>query len=207
MDGRKVLVAKENGRYVVRLRPREEIEAAVAADYAVPEVGPLDRLWYGLSKYSLSVDIARGIAAKAREELGGPGGSGATKPDRIYKPDLWQRGERFSYTDNPYAARNRAALREMKVYADRLGVPLFLLLIPPKEHAADTGYYDELKAALRAMGIGFADVAERFDRNGRGWWELYWPQDAHLGPNGNEVVGNFLAEQVGPLLHQTISAR
>jgi hypothetical protein len=136
-----MLIAKEDGRYVVRPRPREEIEAAVAADYAVPEVGALDRLWYGLSKYSLSFDIARGVAARTREELGGPVQTGA---DRIYKPDLWQRAGRFWYADNPYAARNRAALGEMKAYADGLGVPLFLLLIPPKEHAADTAYYDEL---------------------------------------------------------------
>jgi len=67
--------------------------------------------------------------------------------------------------DNPYAGRNRTALSEMKASADALGVPLFLLLIPPKGHATEPHYYDELKAALRAMGIGFADAAEH-------WWVL-----------------------------------
>jgi hypothetical protein len=64
-----------------------------------------------------------------------------------------------------------------------------------------------MKATLREMGVGFADAAEGFGRDGHGWWKLYWPQDAHLSPNGNKVVGDFLAERVGPLLHQTISAR
>jgi hypothetical protein len=95
----------------------------------------------------------------------------------------------------------------MKAYADELGVPLLVLLIPPKGHAADVGYYDELKAALRARGIGFADAAERFRAEGRGWWELYWPRDPHLGPGGNRVVGDFLADRIGPLLQQAITTR
>ena len=106
--------------------------------------------------------------------------------------------------DNPYAARNRTALSEMKASADALGVPLFLLLIPPKGHATEPHYYDELKAALWAMGIGFVDATEHFAQKGYRWWELYWPRDAHLDPNGNRVVGDFLAERVGPLLYQSV---
>jgi hypothetical protein len=197
----KMHLVERDGRYVVRPRSPAEIEAA--AD-VVPAVGPLDGLWYALARYSLSFDIARGLLARVQEGPGGREGTGAGGLKRIYQPGLWQRDGRFWYADNPYAARNRTALGEMKAYADALDVPLFLLLIPPKGHATEPHYYDELKAALRAMGIGFADAAEHFAQKGSRWWELYWPRDAHLDPNGNRVVGDFLAERVGPLLYQSV---
>jgi hypothetical protein len=198
-----VTLAREDGRYVVRRRSRAEIEAAAAAAGTAPAVGPLDGLWYTLSKYSLSFDIVRGLAARADGAATGEAGT----LEWIYRPDLWSRGGRFWYADNPYAERNRAALRDLKAYADGLGVPLLLLLIPPKQHAADTAYYDELKAALRPMGIAFADAAEGFAGSGRAWWDLYWPRDGHLAPDGNRIVGDFLADRVGPLLRQAVSAR
>jgi hypothetical protein len=57
----------------------------------------------------------------------------------------------------------------MKAYADGLGVPLLLILIPPKGHAADPRYYDELKEVLRTMGIGFVDAADHFAGKGYRW--------------------------------------
>jgi hypothetical protein len=57
------------------------------------------------------------------------------------------------------------------------------------------------------MGIGFVDAADRFAGKGYRWWELYWPQNGHLNPNGNRVVGDLLAERIGPLLPQTVSRR
>ena len=200
----RVLLARRDGRYELQPRSRAELEAAAAAS-PVAGAGPPDGPWYALAKYSLSFDIARGLVAKARRRLGAPGGTGGDGLARVYQPGLWQRDGRFWYADNPYAARNRSALREMKAYADASGVPLLLLLIPPKGYATDPHYYDELKGTLRTMGIGFADAAEYFAKNGYRWWELYWPRDAHLDPNGNRVVGAFLAERVGPLLHQSVS--
>jgi hypothetical protein len=196
-------LVEQDGRFAVRPRPPAAIRAAVAAEGVVPEAGLLAALSYGAAKYSLSYDVARGLLAQARDVVASAVGRGPGPPRGVYRPELWQRNGRFWYADNLYAARNRSALREMKAYADGLGVPLFLLLIPPKQHAAEPAYYDELKAALRAMGIGFADATEHFAENGYRWWELYWPRDAHLGPDGNGVVGNFLAERVGPLLGET----
>ena len=202
----KVLLAERDGRYELRPRSPADLEAAAAA-IPVPEVGPFDGLWYSLSKYSLSFDIARGLLPTAGKKAHGQRGRDAGQEGRTYRPELWERDGRFWYADNPYAARNRAALGEMKAYADASGVPLLLLLIPPKGHAADPHYYDELKEALRTMGIGFVDAADYFAGKGYRWWELYWPQNGHLDPNGNRVVGDLLAERIGPLLDETVSRR
>src|SRR3954452_8918567 len=112
-----------------RPRPRAELEVGTAAaEIAVPVGGRLDGLWYTLAKYSLSFDIGRGLAGRWRAPV--LGSTGTT--EWINNPELWRRAERFWYADNPYAARNRSALGEMKAYADELGVPLLVLLIPPK---------------------------------------------------------------------------
>jgi hypothetical protein len=200
---RAVVLRHRDGIEVVR-RSDADLEALLAAaraDEGQGRPGLIERLLFDVERYSLSLNIVHGLVGRAAEALtearAGPAG---TPVEGIYRPSLWEKRGRFWYTDNPYAEPNRLALHELKRYADELGTPLLLALIPPKQHYGQPSYYDELKRELDADRITYVDLAASFARGGLPWWDLYWPLDQHLSPGGNRAVAAALEPKMRALL-------
>jgi hypothetical protein len=101
---------------------------------------------------------------------------------------------RSDYIYSAYTEKNREAIKRWSADASKVGYELIFLLIPPKEFANDTGYYEQLREYLKSLSIKYVDISADFKGAKMSKESFYWKLDGHLNSDGNRFIGSRLSE-------------
>jgi hypothetical protein len=105
----------------------------------------------------------------------------------------------LKYTNFEFAAQNKAVIKEWRDHAAANGYSLeFLLPHPGNSLIADksdaTNFYKEFMAYLSSLGIKYHDIVAELAKRKINPDDLFWVNDSHMSSEGNEIVGEILAE-------------
>lgn len=130
---------------------------------------------------------------------------GTTKPlnqinlkRKMARSILWlpqRKNGRYWYLDNPKAQRNKEALLKFKKYSIKNNIKFSVVLIPNQEQIVDTNLYEGVREFLGQNKIRYVDLTFKFGDIKFSSKDLYWKNDGHLNPLGNEVVSEILINE------------
>ena len=155
--------------------------------------GMIVQIQRGIKNYSLSANIFPAMMHKIGKLVQ------PVSPDSIYLIPSERRG-RFWYTDNPYAEKNKEAIRSFKQFSNETNIPVYFILIPRKDKFNDTGWYNELRQFLEQEDIDYLDLSFPFRDSNFRHETLYWKIDSHLNQGGNAAVADILLNQYAEIV-------
>lgn len=120
--------------------------------------------------------------------------------DLYWLTDKYATGEQVVYRNNPAAERNKQAIRQFRNFAAIVDAKILFVLIPPKKQLKNLNFYVEVKRFLEAEGIQYLDLNVKYHRLDLKPSDLFWTNDPHFKPNGNEITAgivNAYIEQYG----------
>jgi hypothetical protein len=105
----------------------------------------------------------------------------------------------LKYENFKYAAENKAVIKEWRDHALANGYSLEFVLPHPGNsltYSEDdaTNFYKEFMAYLSSLGIKYHDLIAELKKRNVNPDDLFWVSDSHMSVEGNEVVGEILAE-------------
>jgi hypothetical protein len=105
----------------------------------------------------------------------------------------------LEYTNFPLAAQNKAVIKAWRDHALANGYSLEFLLPHPGSSAIystedATNFYKEFMAYLSSLGIKYHDLIAELAKRKINPDDLFWVNDTHMSGEGNEIVGEILAE-------------
>ena len=105
----------------------------------------------------------------------------------------------LQYTNFKLAAQNKAVIKEWRDHALANGYSLEFLLPHPGSsviYAMEdaTNFYKEFMAYLSSLGIKYHDLIAELAKRNINPDDLFWVSDTHMSGEGNEIVGEILAE-------------
>lgn len=106
-----------------------------------------------------------------------------------------EKNGKYWYLKNPKAQRNKEAILSFKEYSVENDIELTVALIPTKDEADDTNWYEEMREFLRQNKITYVDLTLIFREKGISSKDLYWARDLHLNPFGNKIVAEILINE------------
>jgi len=153
--------------------------------------------WKDAAKhYSMAANIADYVKDSMLETIDG----GDTAALKAFYTLPVENGGVFSYSDNLMARKNKEAIHNFKTFAAKHGIQLAMVLIPPKVEADNTHWYEELRAFLDTNEIRYIDLAEAFAARKIDTSKIYWYNDSHFNPAGNELVATIVIESFPDIL-------
>ena len=201
-----------DGNYKKVRRTQKELEVKTAEH--IKRVDQQNRkthtLWSefknALKYYSLSLNIIyyieNNIVQRLYAYFRGNEAHDSNKSDSVHRSaenNLYslpqEKNGKYWFADNQNAQNNKEAMLNFRDFSNENGIALTFVLIPPKEKYVDFGYFQEVRAFLENNGIGYLDLTSRFKQAGVVEEDLYWDNDAHLNPSGNEVVAEILISE------------
>ena len=112
----------------------------------------------------------------------------------LYKLPHVKNGK-YWYLDNPKAQKNKEALLEFKIYSKTNNIIFSVVLIPGKKQIVDTDWYEGVREFLNQNKIRYVDLSFEFRDKKLLSRNLFWKNDGHFNPFGNEVVAEILIEE------------
>ena len=105
----------------------------------------------------------------------------------------------LQYTNFKFAAQNKAVIKEWRDHALANGYSLEFLLPHPGTSVIygmedATNFYKEFMAYLSSLGIKYHDLIAELAKRNINPDDLFWVSDTHMSGEGNEIVGEILAE-------------
>lgn len=102
---------------------------------------------------------------------------------------------KYNYDSSEITQKNREAIITWASHAKEHSYELIFLLIPNRENFNDISYYQNLKKFLDKNGVTYYDLSDPFLKLKKLSSQLYWEKDQHFSNDGNEFVGELLAER------------
>jgi hypothetical protein len=111
----------------------------------------------------------------------------------------------YWYLENPRALKNQASLLDLANFARDSNAKFVVVLVPSKQRATDTKWYEQVRHFLTNNRIRHIDLTSKFGQEKLTSSDLYWRADGHLNPSGNRIVAEILIEEFPAIFRQDIN--